>query len=119
MAGQAKLGKTSLARLAECHPDLQRLIRAYEAEAPRDFTVLCGFRGEAEQNAAFKSGASKWPRSKHNSKPSRAVDIAPYPINWQDREAFEDQRREVVALAARLGIRIRVISWDYPHFELV
>jgi peptidoglycan L-alanyl-D-glutamate endopeptidase CwlK len=117
----AKLGAISLARLGECHEDLQRLVREYARTSPWDFTVLCGHRGEKDQEAAFASGASKlhWPKSKHNTYPSRAVDLTPYPVDWKDREAFEDQRRFVLECAVRLAIRIRVISWDLPHFELV
>jgi peptidoglycan L-alanyl-D-glutamate endopeptidase CwlK len=83
--------------------------------------VLCGHRGQEAQDTAFKQGASKlkWPNSKHNKTPSLAVDIAPYPVNWQDHKAFEAQRSEVLSLASELGIRIRVISWDLPHFELI
>jgi peptidoglycan L-alanyl-D-glutamate endopeptidase CwlK len=29
-----------------------------------------------------------WPNSKHNETPSRAVDIAPYPIDWEARGRF-------------------------------
>lgn len=49
-----------------------------------DFTVLEGHRNEEDQNAAYIRGASKvrWPNGKHNSIPSRAADIAPYPIDW-------------------------------------
>lgn len=120
----AKLGHASLTKLATCHPDLVRLVLAYERRAKRDFTVLCGWRGEAEQDAAFASGASKlkWPKSKHNVLPkSLAVDIAPYPVDWTDagKPAFHDQRDEVLELAGEMGIRIRVISWDWPHFEIV
>lgn len=53
-----------------------------------DFTVLEGHRGEEAQNRAYAKGLSKlpWPRGKHNSSPSKAVDIAPYPIDWGDGE---------------------------------
>ena len=39
---------------------------------------------------ARREGRSKlsWLESKHNCEPSRAVDIAPYPIDWDDRERF-------------------------------
>lgn len=123
------LGRSSKLRLATCDARLQQLITAVAARVDagelagagvRDLTVLCGYRGEAEQNAAFDRGASKlrWPRSKHNKVPALAVDIAPYPINWNDRAAFEALREFVLKVAAELGIPIRVISWDLPHFEL-
>ena len=50
-----------------------------------DCSVICGHRGEAEQNAAFISGASKvkYPDSNHNKFPSKAVDVYPYPYDWE------------------------------------
>jgi peptidoglycan LD-endopeptidase CwlK len=77
-------GQTSRARLATCHPKLQTLMSYAMGLQLMDFTILQGHRGEVEQNAAFRSGASKleWPKSKHNTVPSIAVDIAPWPIRW-------------------------------------
>lgn len=122
------LGPVSLKRLAECARDLQRLVREVEVGVDRgdlapyvlDITVLCGFRGEAEQNQAVADGTSKlrWPDSKHNQKPSRAVDVVPYPIEWKDSRQELILRGYILATAARLGIRVRTISWDLPHFEL-
>lgn len=118
----AKLGALSLSRLATCHPDLTRLVRAYERSCPRDFSVACGYRGQVEQDAAFARGDSKtpWPHSKHNVQPALAVDLWPYPVDWtgEGRPAFELQREEVLALAHTLGIALHVISWDLPHFQL-
>jgi peptidoglycan L-alanyl-D-glutamate endopeptidase CwlK len=123
MTQVAKLSTLSVALLGECHPDLQRLVRAYEKVAPRDFSVACGYRNKVDQNAAYARGDSKlqWPHSKHNQSPSLAVDLWPYPVDWtgKGRPAFEAQRAEVLALAHELGIHIRVISWDLPHFELI
>lgn len=124
------LGKTSLERLSTCHPDLQRLVRDVSQRIDEgeiatagisDITVLCGFRGEAEQNAAFALGRSRlqWPNSWHNKTPARAVDIAPYPLDWGDEESFQVLRGYVLARAAALGVRISVIPWDMPHYQLV
>lgn len=122
------LGARSEARLATCAPELQILVRAIATDVHAglvpgvsDLTVLCGHRGEAEQEEAFRAGASKlhWPHSKHNSLPSRAVDLAPYPTDWADREAFLALRAHVARVAKRLGIKIRHISWDLPHTEIL
>jgi peptidoglycan L-alanyl-D-glutamate endopeptidase CwlK len=124
------LGRPSRARLATCHPDLIRLVEAVADGIDRgalrtagitDITVVTGHRNEADQNREYAEGDSKlqWPRSKHNSTPARAVDIAPYPTRWADRQAFHVLRGYVLAIADRIGIRIRVISWDGPHYELV
>lgn len=124
------LGAGSLSRLATCDPELRHLVRALAADIDarpglyvHDITVLCGHRGKADQEAAFARGASKvhWPMSKHNSYPSLAVDLAPYPVDWTAKglPAFEELRVRVAAVAADLNIKIRHISWDLPHTELV
>lgn len=53
-----------------------------------DFSVIEGHRGKGKQNQLYKDGRSKvqWPKSKHNMKPSKAVDIVPYvngKISWK------------------------------------
>lgn len=124
------LGKASKLKLATCDVRLQQLITdvmahvdsgALAADDVHDLTVLCGYRGKAEQDKAFRDGASKllYPHSKHNRVPAMAVDIAPFPLDWQNTARFEAVRKLVLERASALGIRIRVISWDLPHFELV
>ena len=90
-----------------------------------DFSVLCGHRGKDEQNLAYKKGFSKlkFPESKHNSIPSRAVDIAPYPIDWDDHKRFYELAGIIKGIAHEKGIEIRwggnFRGWkDLPHFEL-
>jgi peptidoglycan L-alanyl-D-glutamate endopeptidase CwlK len=123
----AKLGAGSLAKLGECHPDLQRVVRRAVELMPAglDLTVLCGWRGQVEQEKAFREGKSRlhFPESRHNSWPSAAVDLAPFPIDWNDRAAFVLLASYVLAAAADLGVRV---TWgghwrgfpDFPHFEL-
>jgi peptidoglycan L-alanyl-D-glutamate endopeptidase CwlK len=117
------LGKTSKARLMACHDDLKRLVE--EVAKTHNITVLCGHRTQEEQNEAFTKGNYKapWPKSKHNQLPSLAVDIAPYPINWQNLQSFIDLSKVVKSVADDLGIKI---IWggdfksfkDMPHYEL-
>ena len=113
----------SEARLAACNPNLQRLAR--EVLKEMDIAVLCGHRGEAEQNAAYQAGNSKlkYPDSKHNYYPSCAVDIAPYPIDWNDISRFQSMGEIVKRKAAALSLGIKwggdwVGFKDYPHVEL-
>jgi peptidoglycan LD-endopeptidase CwlK len=51
-----------------------------------DNTIICGHRNKYEQDKAYEEGNSqvKYPFSKHNSKPSMAIDAVTYPINWED-----------------------------------
>lgn len=121
------LGTLSLARLETCHPELKDVILEASrliddgALAPivNDLAVTCGQRGEADQNAAFAGGFSekRWPDSKHNRRPSDAVDVAPYPIDYSNELAFDVLRGFIVGVAASMGIRLRLIRKDRPHLE--
>lgn len=123
------LGKTSNDRLDTCHPRLQQLIRRVmqgvdegdlEYAGITDITVLCGFRGEAEQNKAVADGASQlpWPKSAHNQQPSWAVDVAPFPIDWKDTRKFEVLHSYIAGVAHAMLINLYDISWDRPHIQL-
>lgn len=131
------LGASSQQKLDTCHPKLQRLFREVDSRLSRrklmDITVVCGHRGEADQEAAFKTGKSDkhWPDSKHNALPSNAVDVAPYPIVWNDKLAFARLAGYVFAVADDLDIEIRWLGdgnqngrsdddsfLDLDHFEL-
>lgn len=115
-------GPKSLERLSECHPDLQRICNELIKEM--NVTVLCGHRNQADQEAAVESGMSRehWPHSRHNSMPSRAVDLAPYPLDWHNIAAFVDMCDRIKRIAQELNIPIRqgrdFSFLDYPHTEL-
>lgn len=117
-SGAGTWSERSKKNLAEVHPDLQRLAAAIDARL--DIEVICGYRGEKEQNEAFRKGTSKlkFPKSKHNKSPSLAFDACPNPINWNDTAPFHKMREIAKEEAAKLGINIRLISWDLPHIEL-
>jgi len=115
--------KRSVDRLNSCNEDIQKV--CHEVIKHYDFTVLCGHRGEEEQNEAFKQGRSnaKWGQSKHNTTPSRAIDIAPYPVDWGDKQRFCRLAGLMQGTAYQLGIKLK---WggdfksieDMPHFEI-
>ena len=94
-----KFGRRSKKNLDSCDLDIQAVLN--EAIKYYDFSVLCGERGEEEQTKAFKGGFSKvqYPNSRHNKKPSQAVDIAPYPIDWADLERFHYLAGLVIGIA--------------------
>ena len=114
-------GRESKAQLATCHPYLQKLFNTVIEF--QDCRVLQGWRGEAEQNAAYRSGHStkKWGESKHNHTEkldgkdvpySLGVDVAPFfaekpHIRWKDTESFCHFAGFVLGVAAMLGIQIR------------
>lgn len=113
----------SLDRLRTCDERLQRLFN--EVIKHRDCIVLVGHRPKEDQDLAYRSGASKlrWPDSKHNSLPSKAVDVAPYPIpeNWGEDDPAEYEKFRyfgffVLGVAAGMGIKIRWGGdWDGDH----
>jgi hypothetical protein len=124
-------GKQSTANLGTCHPDLQRLMN--EVIKHVDCSITCGHRGQVDQDKAFAAGNSKlkWPHGEHNATPSNAVDVAPYPLNWNDTEAFTLLSGVIYGVACMLGIKIRLgADWngdfkmldhsfkDRPHVEL-
>lgn len=114
-----KFSRRSLEKLKDAHPLLQ--IIAEELIKEMDVTVLCTYRGKKEQDDAFRAGNTKvrWPNSKHNLKPSRAIDLVPYPIDWSDADRFADMRRRVERIAEARAIKLRpLIKWDAPHVEL-
>ena len=126
-----KFGSRSRGRLSSCHPDLQKVFNKVIKKV--DCSILCGHRGEEAQNEAYKKGHSKvkYPKGRHNAKPSRAVDVAPYPIDWEDLERFTLFAGYVLGIAESMDIDlIWGNDWnkdfnttdtgfrDYPHFEL-
>lgn len=127
-----KFGKNSKERLATCDEKLQDVFN--EVIKYVDCSVLEGHRDERKQDKYFEEGKTKvrYPMGRHNSKPSRAVDVVPYPVDWKDRERFHLFAGFVLGMARRMGISLRWGGdWnmnfevddnkfdDFPHFELV
>ena len=100
-------GDKSKSMLAGCDTRLQSIF--YEVVRYYDITILKGHRGQVEQDKAHAEGRSKvkWPQGKHNLHPSLAVDVAPYPIDFEDRERFYYLAGLVKGGASLLGIKIR------------
>ena len=127
----AKFGKSSKERLLTCHEDLQKVFN--EVIKYVDCSVLEGHRSEDRQNKLFEEGKTKvkYPKGRHNSYPSRAVDVTPYPVDWDDRERQTLFAGFVIGIARSMDIRLRWGGdWDmdfqvmdnrfddFPHFEL-
>ena len=105
--------KRSTDNLATCSKNLQLLFNKVIERI--DCSVKCGHRGEVNQNSAFNNGAStkKFPFSKHNSLPSNAVDVYPYPFDWDNPDSLANLKKLfyfagiVRGTAWELGIKIR------------
>jgi len=104
-------------------------------------TILTGHRTKDEQNEKVENKQSEvnWPNSKHNSMPSMAVDVAPWPIpkdwgdkEWKERTKFYELKAIIFFVAASKGYTLRWGGdWDRDydyldnnfddlvHFEIV
>lgn len=126
-----KFSKRSLNNLATCHHQIQDLFN--EVIKHYDCTVIEGHRTKERQIELYLGGQSKltWPNSKHNTYPSMAADVVPYPIDWRDTKRFYYFGGLVKGIATQMGIDIRWGGdWDgdnsfkdqsfndTPHFEL-
>ena len=135
-----KFSKRSRDNLSTASENLQRLFNEVIKEI--DCTVICGHRSPEEQFELYKKGRVnkdfKWivvdkskvvtnidgraKKSNHNYLPSKAVDVVPYPLDWNDISAFKKLGEVVKRKAKELSIKI---SWggdwqtlkDYPHYE--
>ena len=117
-------GSRSKTHLSTCEQELQDVLN--EAIKHYDFSVIDGYRDMERQNLYFNDGKSqvRWPNSKHNSYPSRAVDIIPYPLGFDSENTeFDRMATYILSAASELGVRL---EWgghwknfkDYAHFEL-
>lgn len=126
-----QFGKTSREKLATCHPVLQKLFN--EVIKHYDCTILEGHRSDEDQLKAFNLGRSKVKSGgKHNQIPSQAIDVTPWPIDWNDKTRFYHFAGMVLGIAKMMNIKIRwggdwnsnnnlkdQSFFDLPHFELL
>ena len=121
-----KLSASSQARLDGAHPKLKALFTACAADpACPPFAILDSQRGKQAQEKAFALGHSRahFGQSAHNWSPAVALDVVPYPIDWNNLARFKALSAFVLAKAKKLGVPIVWGgSWpklrDMPHYEL-
>lgn len=98
----------SIDRLSSVHEKLHRL--AHIVLKVFDISIVCGHRAKEDQDKALAEGHSKavWPRSKHNSFPSRAIDVWPCPVKWPSLSEIPAEHRKAADEYA-----IALASWYY------
>ncbi len=126
-----RFGKRSKERLATCDTRLQEVFN--EVIKYVDCSILEGHRDKERQNQLYIEGKTKvkYPNGRHNSSPSNAVDVTPYPVDWADRERQTLFAGFVIGIARSMGITLRWGGdWDmdfqvmdnrfddFPHFEV-
>jgi peptidoglycan L-alanyl-D-glutamate endopeptidase CwlK len=132
----------SLNNLKGVHPKLVAVVKRALELTPIDFTVLEGVRSQDRQNELWAQGRTKpgpvvtWVQTSgthgvQGDGYGHAVDLAPYPIDWNDLRRFDQLANTMMAAARELGVTLRWGgNWDMdvvihergesdsPHFEL-
>jgi|TARA_R100000482_G_scaffold124814_1_gene79195 peptidoglycan L-alanyl-D-glutamate endopeptidase CwlK len=104
-----KFGRRSRERLRGVDARLINVLN--ELIKMMDVTVIEGLRSAERQKELLAKGATKVKYSKHME--GKAVDIAPYPIDWEDRDRFYYMGGMVRGIGKQLGIDIRFGGdWD-------
>ena len=70
-----------------------------------DVTIIEGVRSSERQEKLLKQGATKVKYSKHME--GKAVDLAPYPIDWDDLERFYYMGGMIRGIAKQLNVNVR------------
>lgn len=126
------LSQRSLDALKGVHPSMIRVVKRAIQITGQDFLITCGVRTPAEQAKLYAQGRTTpgpkvtWTlKSNHFVQKSgygHAVDLCPFPVDWNDRRKFH-----VIASAmkqAALAEGVKIVwggDWgtpDLPHFEL-
>lgn len=139
--GNFRLGFRSRQRLAGVHPDLVRVIERAIQITSQDFSVLEGVRTKQRQQELYNQGRKTpgpivtWTlNSRHLPAADgfgHAVDIAPFPLDWNDPKKFDAIAKAMFAAAKELGVKLRWgADWDQdgkprergefdnPHWEI-
>ena len=137
-----RLSKQSLSRLDGLHPDLTAVVKRAIEITDQDFSVLEGVRSKARQEQLYAQGRTKpgpivtWTRNSRHFPDKdgygRAVDLVPYPVDWDTPSKFDSIASAMFRAAEELNVRLRWgADWDMdgnprergesdsPHFELV
>ena len=116
-------GAKSSEKLAQVHPDLQRVFNEAIKNSPLDFSITEGLRTKERQKELFSAGKSQTMNSRHLT--GKAVDIAVLvdgKITW-DLKYYRIVTDHIKQAAKELNIPITCgIDWtsfvDGVHIEL-
>lgn len=126
------LSKRSTDNLKGVHPNLQRVVKRAISITTQDFLVTEGVRTPERQRQLYAQGRTApgkkvtWTlKSNHFVQASgygHAVDLCPYPVDWNDLTKFAKIVDAMKRAALMEGVRITAgADWstpDRPHFEL-
>lgn len=98
-----RFGKRSRERLKGVDSRLVNVLN--EVVKYFDITIIEGLRSQERQDELVAQGKSKTKFGKHVQ--GKAVDIAPYPIDWDSRDDFHYLGGFVLGVASKMKIDIR------------
>lgn len=137
-----RFSERSRQRLQGVHPKMVAVVKRALQLSEQDFLVLEGVRTPARQAELYAQGRTKpgpkvtWTlKSNHFVNPKtgygHAVDLCPYPVDWNDTKKFDAIAKAMMQAANELDTPIRWgADWDRdgnprergesdsPHFEL-
>ena len=97
-----RFSKKSLRELDTCDPLLQYLFK--EVVKHFDCSIIEGKRSLEEQKELLKEGATKTLKSAHLT--GKAVDVYPYPVDFEDRDRWHYFGGYVLGTARQFGIDV-------------
>ena len=102
-----KFGKKSKERLKGVDTKLVNVLN--ELIKIMDCTIIEGVRSEEKQQEYFKKGKSKIDgiTKKGMHQLGKAIDLAPYPIDWNDRDRFHYMGGMIRGIAKQLNVNVR------------
>ena len=98
-----RFGKKSKERLKGIDTRLVKVLN--ELIKIMDVTIIEGIRSAERQEELLEKGATKVKYSKHME--GKAVDLAPYPIDWNNRDGFHYMGGMIRGIAHQLGVKVR------------
>lgn len=115
------LGERSQRNLEGVHPDLVSVVKRAIGITKQDFMVIEGMRSLERQKQLLAEGKSKTMNSRHLT--GHAVDLCPYPVDWNDADKFVAISEAMKEAAKELDIPLEwggdwKNGWDKPHYQL-
>ena len=115
------LGLRSKQNLSGVNRDLVSVVELAIKLTSQDFMVIEGVRNINRQRELVATGKSKTMNSRHLT--GHAVDLCPYPVDWEDADKFIAISVAMKEAAKELDVSIEwggdwKNGWDKPHFEL-
>ena len=98
-----KFGKRSRERLKGVDRRLVSVLN--ELIKIMDVTIIEGLRSKERQAELLEKGATKVKYSKHME--GKAVDLAPYPVDWENRDGFHYMGGMIRGIAKQLNVNVR------------